>query len=81
MSTITLKNIPQELLVALKERAHTHRRSLNREVIFLLERSVEASAPDREQARRKIDLLRERLRGRVFLTDADLRKAREDGRP
>ena len=37
MSTITLKDVPQELRTALTERAARNRRSLNQELLFCLE--------------------------------------------
>ncbi len=37
MSTITLKDVPEELRTALKERAARNRRSLNQELLFCLE--------------------------------------------
>lgn len=40
MLAITLKNIPDELLARLKQRARAHRRSLNSEVICCLETVV-----------------------------------------
>ncbi|MCX8493283.1 MAG: hypothetical protein ORN23_03515 [Chthoniobacterales bacterium] len=40
MSTITLKDVPQELRVALKQRAVRNRRSLNQELLYCLEQFV-----------------------------------------
>jgi plasmid stability protein len=40
MITITIKGIPKETHRELKKQAAAHRRSLNSEVIFLLESSV-----------------------------------------
>jgi plasmid stability protein len=40
MITITIKGIPKDTHRELKKRAAAHRRSLNSEVIFLLESSV-----------------------------------------
>ncbi len=44
MTTITLKNVPELLRVALRTRAKANRRSLNQEVLYCLERSVEKNA-------------------------------------
>ncbi len=43
---LTLKNIPAELHVQLKARAESNRRSLNREILALLEAQLEAPAVD-----------------------------------
>lgn len=39
-TTITLKNVPPELHLSLKERAKRHKRSLNQEAIHVLETSL-----------------------------------------
>ena len=46
MLNLTLKNIPTELHVRLKARAESNRRSLNREILALLEAQLEAPAVD-----------------------------------
>ncbi len=43
MSSLTLKDLPDDLLQRLRERARHQRRSLNREAILLLEQAL---APD-----------------------------------
>ena len=49
MSTITLKDVPAELRLALKQRAARNRRSLNQELLFCLEQVAGIiPAPDRE---------------------------------
>ncbi len=40
MATLTLKDVPEELRSALKQRALRHRRSLNQELLYCLERFV-----------------------------------------
>jgi plasmid stability protein len=53
MHNLTLKNIPAELHLRLKLRAESNRRSLNREILALLEGQIEAPTVDvaAEQAR------------------------------
>jgi plasmid stability protein len=46
MHNLTLKNIPAELHLRLKVRAESNRRSLNREILALLEAQLEAPAVD-----------------------------------
>ena len=49
MSTITLKDVPQELRSALKQRAARNRRSLNQELLFCLEQVAGITpSPQRE---------------------------------
>ena len=52
MTTLTLKNIPDELHALLKESAEKNRRSLNSEILVRLESAFSAPALDvREDAR------------------------------
>jgi antitoxin FitA len=79
MATITLKDVPEELHVALKERAHKHHRSLNQEVLACLEAAVAPQLVDVDSLLADIRKHRARIPGR--LTDKLLREARESGRP
>jgi len=40
MATITLKDVPEELRAALKQRAVRHRRSLNQELLYCIEQFI-----------------------------------------
>jgi antitoxin FitA len=76
MPDILVRGVPPETLDALKQRARAHRRSLQQEVLSILEASArEARAPDPAQVAAAI---RERLArsGRSFSDSASL--IRED---
>ena len=92
MSSLTLKNVPDELLEQLRSRAREQRRSLNSEAIILLEQAL---APDArampaslEATERAVQLAAwERLGGRWPGGDAaldalvaDIYVARTEGR-
>lgn len=80
MVALTIKGMPDELYRRLKLAAQRHRRSLNSEAIFRLERSLSL---EREDPREVIEELREwhrRMGESPRLTDAFLRKARNEGR-
>jgi antitoxin FitA len=79
MATMTLKNVPEELYEQLKRSAERHRRSLNREAIVCLERALQSERSPEASLSRAIDL-RSRA-ANLFVTDTDLRTAREEGRP
>jgi plasmid stability protein len=80
MRSFTIKGIPDDLLDRLRKRAEHHRRSLNSEVLHLLERSV-SSAPLPSSARlARIRRLQERV-PLPPLTDEALEKAIGEGRP
>ena len=46
MPSLLIKNIPEELRGQLRERAVRHHRSMNKEVIVLLERALGGGRPD-----------------------------------
>ena len=48
MVSITLKDIPDQLHRALKQRARLHHRSLNKEVLATIESAIQGSMGDRE---------------------------------
>ena len=48
MASLTLKNIPDDLLERLRRRARDDRRSLSQEVLYLLERALGTGASEAE---------------------------------
>ena len=52
MATLTLKDVPEKLHSALKKQADRHRRSLNQEILYCLERltGLNQSAADERRA-------------------------------
>jgi plasmid stability protein len=73
MPTITVKDIPRDLHRALKGRAKTHHRSLNKEVIATLQAATAASRPFdapalEESVRRARSLFRRPLTARQIDT-------------
>ncbi len=79
MATITLKDIPQNVHKALKQRAKRNGRSLNREVLAILVSSVMPRMVDVDAYLVEIRQHREILPGR--LTDDLLEEAKRTGRP
>ena len=80
MATITLKNIPDVLYTRLRSSAEEHRRSINREAIVCLETALAGPPNDIESILTNVRRVRSSL-GAVFLTDRDLKRARQEGRP
>jgi plasmid stability protein len=80
MANMTLKNVPDELYEQLKQAAARHRRSLNNEAIVCLERALEVGRADPAALLAQVRQVRARTAG-VFVTEADLRAARDEGRP
>jgi antitoxin FitA len=79
MPSLTLKNMPEALLEALRNEAAANRRSLNQEVIMRLERTLETRRVEPETFIAELRAFR-RERGVKPVTEEILRKARE-GRP
>jgi hypothetical protein len=80
MATVTLKNVPKELLAALKEQAVQNRRSLNQEALLRLESSLMAPRPSSVDKVKVMRRIQRRLAGIKPLTDAFLDRAKSEGR-
>lgn len=80
MATMTIKNVPDELYEQLKKSAERHRRSINGEAIVCLERALGSERVNPEALLARARAVRAAMPG-VLVTDADLRAARDEGRP
>lgn len=80
MATLTIKNVPEPLVRRLKHQATRHRRSLNLEVIWCLERAVQAAPLDVDEILARARSVRRTPAGPT-LTDALLERLRSTGRP
>ncbi|MCH7732747.1 MAG: Arc family DNA-binding protein [Candidatus Marinimicrobia bacterium] len=80
MSTLTIKNIPNELYERVKESAKQHRRSINSEVIVCLEHTFFSRRIDPDTFLARIHSLRQQV-SLPPLTDEFLKKAKNEGRP
>lgn len=83
MATLTIRDLPDELHLLLKERAKRNRRSLNQEVIAELSLAITHETPEERNARvereiLEIDALRTRAKG--FLTAEQIDEAKREGR-
>lgn len=81
MATITLKNIPDALYERLKHFAKLRHRSLNGEIIYNLEKSVGLPEEDPEELRNQIVAFRKSISKKGQLTDEEIEKAINEGRP
>ncbi|MEP6781812.1 MAG: plasmid stability protein [Gemmatimonadaceae bacterium] len=79
MPTLTLKGLPDALYERLKSQAVANRRSLNREIIFCLEQAVNTAPIDVNATLARLDKLREQA-AIPYVTDRELREAKNDGR-
>jgi plasmid stability protein len=79
MPALTIKNIPRELHKRLKQSAVLHRRSVNSEAIACLERVLTCTRADPEEYLARVRAARARLT-KIYVTDKDLREAKNWGR-
>ena len=80
MPTITVKKIPDDIYEDLKNSASMHRRSINSEVIFCIERAVRSHRLDPKELFTRVEAMRNKI-DVPPLTDAVLRQAKGEGRP
>ena len=73
MANITIKNIPDEVYEKLKERAKLNRRSINNEVIYLIESQFRANQVNVEEVLYNARQLRDKMKG--SLSDEEIKKA------
>lgn len=81
MRSLTIKNVPDEVYLLLKEKAAMHQRSLNKEVLLSLKQSVTPHNVDTSLLLQKAKEFRELTRSRGINTSPEeLRKIVGEGR-
>lgn len=80
MATITLKNIPDPTYKTLKQLAAEHRRSINSEVIYLIEKATKSTKIDPNQHLLAARKFREKTKQHI-VNDAMLAEMKNEGRP
>jgi plasmid stability protein len=81
MATVTLKNVPEQLVQMLKLEAKHNRRSLNQEALARLEATLAPPRRSGDETVKALRRLHRRLAGLQPLTDAFLDRAKREGRP
>ncbi len=79
MPTLTIKNVPEDLYVRLKQYAEINRRSLNSEVILCIERAICSHRIQPEEYLSRARRLREKT-AQYPITDDDFTAAKVAGR-
>jgi len=79
MANITIKNIPDGVYQELKQRAETQRRSLNSEIIHILEQAVANKKLPPEVTLSRARELRDKVQGKLSATE--IQQAIDSGRP
>lgn len=79
MTNLTIKNIPDGLYEELKQRAAANRRSINSEIIVIIEEALGGRPFDPDAASRRARILREKLD--LYITNDEIDQAKKEGRP
>jgi plasmid stability protein len=79
MVAITVKNIPVELYERVKERAKTNHRSINSEMITILEQSLLLRPIDVAETLERTQRIRE-LTAHYTITDEEIKHMKNEGR-
>ena len=80
MATITLKNIPDPTYKTLKQLATEHHRSINGEVIYLIEKATKSAKIDPSKLLLSARKLREKTKKHTVSNDT-LMEIKNEGRP
>ncbi len=80
MPALTVKNIPDDLYTQLKEAAQAHRRSLNNEILYCVEKTIGTHKIDVSKHLAVARTLREKTAA-LPLTDDEIDAAKHEGRP
>ena len=82
MASVTIRDLPPELHKRLKESAERNRRSLNAEIISMLEYAVPPGRPSDEEILARADARRARLKELgITFTDEEITRYKNMGRP
>ncbi|MFW6140909.1 MAG: FitA-like ribbon-helix-helix domain-containing protein [Acidobacteriota bacterium] len=79
MATLTIKNIPEDVYERLKRRAKFRRRSINQEVIAVIERALETPPIDVDATLKRTQKIRE-LTAQYRTRDDELEQWKNQGR-
>ena len=80
MPALTVKNIPDDLYCQLKEAARAHRRSMNSEILYCVEKAIGTYKVDVSEHLAFARALREKTAAHP-LSDDEIDTAKREGRP
>jgi plasmid stability protein len=82
VASVTLRHLPPDLHKRLKESAKRNRRSLNAEIISMLEYAIPPGRPSDEEFLARAVARQERLKKLgIMVTDEQIRQYKNTGRP
>jgi len=79
MVSLTIKNIPADIYEQLKKSAAVNRRSINSEVITIIDQALSNRRLDPDEWLPEVRRIREKTAG-YFITETELDEAKREGR-
>ena len=80
MPNITVRNIPEDIYEKIKQNAIANKRSINSEILYGLEQNYSKSQPDKTTILQNVRQLRAKTKGKIYLTEAEINRAKSEGR-
>lgn len=78
MQNITVRDIPDGIYQAIKQNAIANKRSINAEILYRLEQNYQNTLINKRNTLEDIRRLREKTKGKVYLTEAEITKAKRE---
>lgn len=78
-TTITIRDIPDDVYAKIKEQARLHHRSINSEVIVCLQKLVQSNRRDSDQIITRAKMLKKKSKGTLSMDE--IQQAIHQGRP
>jgi hypothetical protein len=78
MTNLSLRDVPDELYQQIKEMAERERRSLNQQILVLLERAVQQQQRPNPDVLKRIDRQREAIAARIGIIPDSTEQIAED---
>ena len=80
MPSITVRDIPEEIYQKIKQRAIANKRSINSEILYGLEQNYSNCLQDKRVTLENVRRLRAKTKGKIYLTEEEITKAKNEGR-
>ncbi|BAZ47352.1 hypothetical protein NIES4102_43980 (plasmid) [Chondrocystis sp. NIES-4102] len=80
MPNITIRDLPEEVLNAIKQKATANRRSINSEILCGLESIFGNPQQNKRKFLAKVRQLRGEVNREIYLTEEELVRAKNEGR-
>lgn len=80
MPSITIRDLPEDVLNAIKQKATANRRSINSEILCGLESIFGNSQQNKRTFLAKVRQIRGEVNREIYLTEEELDRAKNEGR-